>query len=123
MDDATVTALGKLSEALEVVEVARGLLYQFHRMSGTADLTLQHAVRLLHEAGQADLADEIDHVLVGRDVMAGRWTFQLVEEYDANYWQVFRAADAKARQVTGGPEPHVFEAEMKTREQTHGVDG
>jgi len=40
LDDATVDALGKLSEALEVVENARGHLYEFHRMTGTADVKL-----------------------------------------------------------------------------------
>lgn len=32
VDDATVAALGKLSEALEVVEQARGNLYAFQRL-------------------------------------------------------------------------------------------
>ena len=42
--DATVEALGKLSEALEVVEDARGQLYDFHRKCGMADLALGEAV-------------------------------------------------------------------------------
>lgn len=33
-DDATVAAVGKLSEALEKVEEARGHLYAFHRLCG-----------------------------------------------------------------------------------------
>ena len=41
LDDATVEALGKLSEALEVVEDARGHLYGFHRLTGMADLALE----------------------------------------------------------------------------------
>ncbi|MCW2843460.1 MAG: hypothetical protein JWN22_1376, partial [Nocardioides sp.] len=45
VDDATVDALGKVSEALEAIEVARGHLYAFHRLSGTADLTLGEGVR------------------------------------------------------------------------------
>ena len=48
--DATVAALGKLSEALEVAEQARGLLCGFHRLCGTADLTLQEAVSMLRDA-------------------------------------------------------------------------
>jgi len=40
MTDEVVAALGKLSEALESVEHARGLLYGFRRLSGSADLTL-----------------------------------------------------------------------------------
>jgi hypothetical protein len=117
VDDATIDALGKLSEALEVVENARGLLYNFHRLCGTADLTLQEAVTMLREAGRTELADEIDEVLVGRNVIADRWSFQLVEDYDAGYWQVFRAVEAEARARVGGVAPHVFEARLKAKEQ------
>jgi hypothetical protein len=115
--DATVAALGKLSEALEVAEHARGLLYGFHRLSGTADRTLRDAVTLLREAGHGALAGDIEQTLVGRDTIDGHWTFELVESYDAGYWSVFRDVDAHARAVLGVPERHVFEAEMKEREQ------
>jgi hypothetical protein len=114
---ATVEALGKLSEALEVIEVARGLLYQFHRMSGTADLTLQDAVDGLRKAGHEALADEIDEVLVGRDVLPGLWTFQIVEGYDENYYRVFRDVETTARRQLGDSPKHVYEAEMKHGEQ------
>jgi hypothetical protein len=71
-DTATVEALGKISEALEAVERARGHLYSFHQLSGTADLTLQEGVAKLREAGHEELADEIEAGLVGRDVLPGR---------------------------------------------------
>jgi hypothetical protein len=116
--DATVAALGKLSEALEVVENARGLLYGFHRLCGMADLTLQDAVAMLRDAGHAALADDIEQTLVGRDIFAGCWSFQIVEEYDAGYWEVFRDAEEHARIGLGVPDRHVFEAEMKKREQS-----
>jgi hypothetical protein len=119
-DDATVAALGKVSEALEVVEHARGHLYAFHRLSGTADLTLQEGVRQLRAAGHGELADLVDDVMVGRDVIDGRWTFQLVEAYDASYWAAFREVEAHLRQVTG-LEQHTFEAELKVAEQRRGT--
>jgi hypothetical protein len=112
-----VAALGKLSEALEVVEQARGALYEFHRLSGTADRTLQQAVGDLRDAGHPELAAEIEECLVGRDVIDGRWTFELVESYDHQYWQVFREVERTARERLGGAPPHLFEAEMKQREQ------
>jgi hypothetical protein len=112
-----VAAIGKLSEALEVVENARGLLYEFHRLSGTADQTLQEAVELLRTAGRGELAQDIERTLVGRDTIAGMWTFQVVENYDADYWKVFRATEQYAREQVGLGAPHVFEAEMKAREQ------
>jgi hypothetical protein len=116
LSDESAAALGKLSKALEVIENARGLLYQFHRMSGTADLTLQEAIDELRAAGHDDLAREIDECLVGRDVLPGLWTFQIVEGYDEHYWQVFRDVEQEARRRLGAPQ-HLFEAEMKYREQ------
>jgi hypothetical protein len=115
--DAEIAALGKMSEVLEVVEHARGLLYGFHRLCGTADQTVQQAVAMLRDAGHGEFADEIDATLVGRDVIDGRWSFQLVEAYDDGYWTVFREVAAQTRRRLGGATRHVSEAEMKHREQ------
>jgi hypothetical protein len=120
--DATISALGKLSEALEIAEHARGLLYAFHRHCGMADLTLQEAVAQLRDAGHGAIADELDQVLVGRDVIEDRWSFQIVEEYDENYWRVFREMEARARSLAGGLPPHLYEAEMQYDEQTPGAN-
>jgi hypothetical protein len=120
-DDATVSALGKLSEALEVVEEARGHLYAFHRRCGTADLTLGEAVDELREVGHGDLADRIERELVGRNVLEGRWSFQVVEEYDDTYWSVFRRVEQAARDELVGGRRHVFEAEMKEDRRTTGL--
>ena len=117
LDDATADALGVLSEALEVVENARGHLYEFHRMTGTADLRLQDAVQQLRSAGHDELADDIDEALVGRDVVPGMWTFQLVENYDEHYWTVFRGVERFARNRLADGTRHLYEAEMKQREQ------
>jgi hypothetical protein len=106
LDDTTVEGLGKLSEALETVEQARGLLYGFHQLTGKADRLLQDAVDLLRKAGHAALADDLDRDLVGRNVVADRWTFQVVEDYDANYWATFRDFDARARtELADGDHP------------------
>jgi hypothetical protein len=121
--DETVAALGKLSEALEVVEEARGLLYTFHRRCGTADRTLGEAVTRLREAGHDELADRIDEDLVGRNILGGRWSFQVVEEYDDGYYAAFREHERRAREELMAGRRHVFEAEMKDRERTHGRPG
>ncbi len=115
--DDLVAAVGKLSEALECVEHARGHLYAFHRLSGHADLTLQEAVSALREAGEADLADQVEQVLVGRDVVRDMWSFQIVEAYDAQYWSVFRDVEKYVRDARMSGTPHVYEAEMKRSEQ------
>ncbi len=118
--DATIEALGKLSEALEAVEVCRGHLYAFHRRSGTADRTLGDAVDLLRRAGHEELADRIDTVLVGRNLLEGRWSFQIVEEYDETYWTPFRELEREAREQLVDGKRHLYEAEMKERERSPG---
>ncbi len=118
VSDETVAALGELSAAFEVLEEARGHLYAFHRRSGKADLELQQALDHLRKAGHPELADEIDQVLVGRDVLPGLWTFQIVETYDRTYYDVWKAAVGKAERVAGGGAPHLAESGMKVEEQS-----
>ncbi len=120
VDDATVEALGKLSEALEVVEHARGHLYAFHRLCGTADLTLGDAVQKLRDAGHGALADRLETDVVGRNVLEGRWSFQIVEEYDDGYYAAFAEGERRAREELVGGRRHLFEAEMKESERTRG---
>ncbi len=120
VSDATVEALGKLSEALEVVEHVRGHLYAFHRLTGTADLALGDAVEMLREAGHTELADRLDTELVGRNVLRGRWTFQVVEEYDDGYYATFKSLEELARNELVGGRRHLYEAEMKEDRRTHG---
>ena len=120
LDDTTVEALGKLSEALETVDQARGFLYAFHQLTGKADRLLQEAVELFEQAGAGELATDLERDLVGRNVIADRWTFQIVEDFDAGYWDAFRSYDARAREELSGGDRHVFEARMKQRERTQG---
>lgn len=118
--DKTVEALGKLSEALEVVENARGLLYGFHRLTGMADLALGEAVDLLRAAGHGDIADRIDTELVGRNVIEGRWTFQIMEDYDDGYYATFKTLEREARDALVEGKRHLYESEMKEDRRTHG---
>ena len=120
LDDATVEALGKLSEALETVDQARGFLYAFHQLTGKADRLLQESVDLFEQAGASGLAADLDRDLVGRNVIADRWTFQIVEDYDAHYWATFRGLEERARTELADGDRHVYEARMKQRERTPG---
>jgi hypothetical protein len=123
VSDATVEALGKLSEALETADRARGHLYSFHQLTGSADIALGEAVDSLREAGHGQLADRLDRELVGRNVIGGRWTFQIVEDYDDNYWSVFRGLEEAARHELVGGRRHLYEARMKQGERTAGEEG
>jgi hypothetical protein len=122
-DPATVEALGKISEALETVERARGHLYAFHQLTGSADLTLQDGIERLRAAGHEELAEEIAAGLIGRNVLPDRWTFQIVEEYDDGYWTLFRELEAAVRDDLTAGRRHVREAGMKEDHRTHGRPG
>jgi hypothetical protein len=123
VDDTTVAATGKLSEALEIIERARGHLYAFHQLTGGADLALDEAVELFREAGHARIADRISTELIGRNVLAGRWTFQIIEEYDDGYYALFRDIDRAARDELLDGRRHLYEAEMKEARRTRGAPG
>jgi hypothetical protein len=123
IDLATVEAVGKASEALEWVERARGQLYSFHQMMGRADFLFGDAVDLLREAGHDDLAARFDADVVGRNVLDGRWTFQVVDEFDELYYAAVVAAVRDAeRDLTAGHR-HVYESWLKEQRRTPGREG
>lgn len=123
VSDATVAAVGKLSEALETIEQVRGHWYALHQLTGRADRMLDEVVDLLRRAGHGPLADRVLDELIGRNVIPGRWTFQLVEEFDDGYYATFRRLEEAARRELVGGRRHLHEAEMKERRRTHGAPG
>ena len=122
-DDATVEACGKASEALEWLERARGRLFDFHQMLGHLDLQMGEAADRLREAGHAELGDLVDREVVGRNVLDGRWTFQIIEEFDVLYYGPVKAVEQRLRDELMEGKRHVYEAEMKERRRTRGRPG
>ncbi|MCY1142169.1 hypothetical protein OWR29_29595 [Actinoplanes sp. Pm04-4] len=123
MDDTTVEALGKLSSALETTDRARGHLLSFHQLTGKADFELDEAVALFREAGHDEVADRIQQDLIGRNVIPGHWTFQIIEEYDDTYWEFFRTVEREARDKLADGRRHLHEARLKEERRTHGKPG
>lgn len=118
--DDLVEAVGKVSEALEWVERARGHLYEAHQLMGHADGLFGAAADALEAAGATTHAARLRREVVGRNVLEGRWTFQVVEEFDDGYYAAVRAAEADIRDDLMEGRRHVFEAEMKERRRTQG---
>ncbi len=118
VDDATVKAVGKVTEAFEWVERARGHLYEFHQLMGHADLTLVEAVKTLEQAGHPETARWLRSEIVGRNVLDGRWSFEIVEEFDDHYYTAFRQAEEAMREDLVSGVRHVLESEMKERERS-----
>lgn len=83
----------------------------------------REACDALREAGHDDVAERIETELVGRNVLEGRWTFQVVEEFDDSYWQVVRDHEKRVRDDLVGGQRHLHEARMKEDRRTHGRKG
>lgn len=120
VSDATVEATGKLGEALEWLERTRGRLYDFHQMSGHTDLLFGEAADELEAAGHVEHAERLRERYVGRNIIEGRWSFQVVEEYDQTYWRPIRQFCDDVRSDLLAGREHVYESEMKERRRTEG---
>ncbi|MGA4543423.1 hypothetical protein ACPA54_25880 [Uniformispora flossi] len=118
-DDA-IDALGRVSEAWEYTVRARGHLYAFHQLTGSADRILHDAVAMLRNAGHHDAAAFLAAEIAGRNVIPGHWTFQIVEEYDDTYYRPFADAEQRLRDDLVGGRRHLREAELKRRLRTRG---
>lgn len=122
-DDATVEAVGSLTEALEWVERARGDLYELHQKIGHADELFADAAKNLEKAGHTELAKLVEEEVSGRNVLPGRWTFQIVEEFNETYYRHIVAAERKVRDELLEGKQHVFESELKEKTRTKGKAG
>lgn len=122
VSEQTIEGVGRLSEAFEYLERAKGHLYSFHQLMGRTDFLVEEAVEILRDAGHAEFADRLERELVGRNVLDGRWTFQIVEEFDEVYYEYFRGIERESRELTGGVR-HLHEARMKEQRRTEGVPG
>jgi hypothetical protein len=60
---------------------------------------------------------------VGPNVLQDRWTFQIIEDYDDNYWSLFRSLEQAARDELIQGRRHVYEARLKQTERTSGRAG
>ena len=113
VSDETVEAIGKLTDALESVERARGHIYALHQLVGRADNLFTEAAEAFEKAGHTDWAQRVRDEMSPINVLEGRWTFQIVEEFDDGYWTSVRNFEREARQALVNGQRHITEAELK----------
>ena len=117
-DPETVDAVGKASEALEYVERARGHLYAFHQLIGRADFLFEESARWLAQLGHQDQAASLWHNLVGRDVLENRWTFEIVERFDDDYYDTVRSEVRRLEDSLVAGRRHAHEEALRLRRRT-----
>jgi hypothetical protein len=120
VDDATVAAVGKVTEALDCLQRARGRLFDFHQLIGHLDLQLEEAATLLDGAGHHEMATLVREEAVGRNVLDGRWTFQIIEEFEHVYHQPLAAIEQRVLDELVQGRRHLREAEMKEQRRSRG---
>jgi hypothetical protein len=120
LDTATVDAVGKATEALEYVERARGHLYAFHQLIGRADFLFEESALALAAAGRHIEAASLWRNLVGRDVLEGRWTFQIVEGFDDDYYDAARSELTRLEADLVGGHRHAHEEQLRERRHAQG---
>lgn len=118
VDSETVDAVGKASEALEYVERARGHLFAFHQLIGRADALFEESARRLAAEGHAVDAASLWRNVVGRDVLEGRWTYQVVEGFDDDYYTAVRSEVLGLEQRLVDSRRHAHEQVMRHRRRT-----
>lgn len=97
---------------------ASGRLYDFHQLIGHADLLLDEAAAAFESSEHASWAKRLRAELIGIDVLPGRWTLQILEEFNDGYYHQFAGIDAAARIEVADNRRHVLEAEMKAERQS-----
>jgi len=123
VDDETVEAVGKLTEAFEWIERARGNLYELHQKIGHADELFGEAASKLEKAEQAKLVALVETKICGLNVLPGRWTFQIVEDFDDGYYRKVKDIERQVRDELMEGKRHVFESELKEKTRTKGESG
>jgi hypothetical protein len=119
-EPAMIDAVGKATEALEYVERARGHLYTFHQLIGRADFLFEESALRLAEAGHRAEAASLWRNVVGRDVLESRWTFEIVERFDDDYYDAARAEVMRLERSLVGGRRHAHEEAMRRRRREQG---
>ena len=100
-DDDAIEAAHLVEVATEWVERAFGRLLDAHHDVGHAQLMLLEAADALERAGHPELARRAREEVAPLDVIAGRWTYQIVDEFRDHMLSPVRAFDEDVRRAAG----------------------
>lgn len=115
--DATVDAVHQKEQALKWMERAWGCLLECHHNVGHAQLTMLDAVDKLDVAGHGEMAHSLRTTVATDDVLPGRWTYQVVDEFRVRLLEATRRFEADLRERLAGGVRHRHEARQKAKQQ------
>jgi hypothetical protein len=105
----------RVEVAVEWIERAFGALLDAHHEVGHAQGLMLEAAEALRDAGHPELAERARLGVAPLDAVAGRWTYQIVDEFRSHLLEPARAFDAEVRGALAGGVRHRAEALQKRR--------
>ncbi|MFT4904692.1 MAG: hypothetical protein ACI8UR_001254 [Natronomonas sp.] len=114
LTDTELDAIHRVELGLEWLHRAHGALVAFHHKTGHAMDHLAAAEELFREAGHERLANRLRDELLPRGVVPredgpGRWTYEVLEAFEADLYADAREFEVEAREAVAGGVRHAAE--------------
>jgi|APHM01.1.fsa_nt_gi hypothetical protein len=109
LTEAERTALHRAELGVEWLRRAHGNLVEVHHATGHAMDHMQAAEQTLREAGRTDLADELRDELLPSGAVEDRWTYDLLETFEAGILADVTDYERRVREQLADGERHITE--------------
>lgn len=109
LSEAEREALHSVEVGLEWLRRAHGNLVEFHHKTGHAMDQLATAERQLRDCGHEELAEALRREHLPQGAIDDRWTYALVEEFEAGMLADIAGFERRAREAIADGHRHVAE--------------
>lgn len=111
--EAARDALHSVELGLEWLQRAHGNLLEFHHGIGHGMNHLDDAEAKLRDCGHEELADRLRDDYLPRGPIDGRWTYELVEDFEAEFLDDLAELDRRAHEAIADGERHLAEQHQR----------
>lgn len=118
LTDTEEAALHRAELGVEWLRRAHGSLVEFHHATGHAMDHMHEAESMLRESGHTTLADQLRDELLPRGAVEDRWTYDLLETFEAGLLGDATAYERRLRDQLADGQRHITER----RQEQHWKD-
>jgi hypothetical protein len=108
-------ALHRAELGVEWLRRAHGSLVEFHHATGHAMDHMHEAEAMLREVGHTGLADELRDEVLPRGAVEDRWTYDLLETFEAGLLGDATAYERSLRDELADGRRHITERQQERR--------
>jgi len=116
-------ALHRVELGLEWLRRAHGDLVGFHHKTGHAMDHLARAEAVLRDCGHEGLADRLRDDCLPLGAVEDRWTYDLLEEFEAGFMSRIEAVEERTREQLADGQRHVAERHQQRAWRERARDG